>query len=98
DTLVADQLTRKIGKDKFKNMTLSNPRITWDELTIPEGTILTPKVTFTLTPKEDYEKASDPSETVTLTIRNLYKAADPNTNLFATQGASSSAVPNNTTT
>ncbi|MFL0973837.1 hemagglutinin, partial [Mycoplasmopsis synoviae] len=52
----------------------------------------------TLTPKEDYEKASDSSETVTLTIRNLYKAADPNTNLFATQGASSSAVPNNTTT
>ncbi|WP_318035589.1 hypothetical protein [Mycoplasmopsis synoviae] len=94
-TLVADQLTRKLGKDKFKNMVLSNPTITWDELTIPEGTILTPKVTFNLTPKEGYEKASDSSETVTLTIRNLYKAAAPNTNLFATQGASSSATPNN---
>ncbi|WP_369024391.1 hypothetical protein [Mycoplasmopsis synoviae] len=93
-TLVADQLTRKLGKDKFKNMVLSNPTITWDELTILEGTILTPKVTFNLTPKEGYEKATGSLETVTLTIRNLYKAADPNTNLFATQGASSSAVPN----
>ncbi|MFL0972941.1 hypothetical protein ACJOMT_03450 [Mycoplasmopsis synoviae] len=93
-TLVADKLTRKLGKDKFKNMVLSNPRITWDELTILEGTILTPKVTFNLTPKEGYEKATGSLETVTLTIRNLYKAADPNTNLFATQGASSSAVPN----
>ncbi|MFL0973879.1 hypothetical protein ACJOMP_04655, partial [Mycoplasmopsis synoviae] len=37
-------------------------------------------------------------EIVTLTIRNLYKAADPNTNLFATQGASSSATPKNTKT
>ncbi|MFL1049554.1 hypothetical protein ACJOMM_04035, partial [Mycoplasmopsis synoviae] len=35
---------------------------------------------------------------VTLTIRNLYKAADPNTNLFATQGDSSSAAPKNTKT
>nr|WP_082071155.1 hemagglutinin [Mycoplasmopsis synoviae] len=97
-TLVADQLTRKLGKDKFKNMVLSNPRITWDELTIPEGTILTSKVTFNLTPKEGYEKATGSLETVTLTIRNLYKAAAPNTNLFATQGASSSAAPKNTKT
>ncbi|MFL1038938.1 hemagglutinin, partial [Mycoplasmopsis synoviae] len=85
-TLVADKLTRKLRKDKFKNMVLSNPRITWDELTILEGTILTPKVTSNLTPKEGYEKATGSLETVTLTIRNLYKAADPNTNLFATQG------------
>ncbi|MFL1037942.1 hemagglutinin, partial [Mycoplasmopsis synoviae] len=35
-------------------------------------------------------------EKVTLTIRNLYKTAAPNTNLFATQGASSSAAPGNT--
>ncbi|AAZ43655.2 hypothetical protein [Mycoplasmopsis synoviae] len=96
-TLVANQLTRKLGKDKFKNMVLSNPRITWDELTIPEGTILTPKVTFNLTPKEGYEKATGSLETVTLTIRNLYKAAAPNTNLFATQGASSPAAPRGAT-
>ncbi|UZW64109.1 hemagglutinin [Mycoplasmopsis synoviae] len=96
-TLVADQLTKKLGEEKFKNMTLSNPTITWDELTIPEGTILTPKVTFTLTPKDGYTLADNSENTVTLTIRNLYKAADPNTNLFATQGASPSAAPGNTT-
>ncbi|MFA7729579.1 hemagglutinin, partial [Mycoplasmopsis synoviae] len=44
-----------------------------------------------------YEKASDSSETVTLTIRNLYKEANPDTNVFATQGASSSAAPRGAT-
>ncbi|AQT41476.1 hypothetical protein [Mycoplasmopsis synoviae] len=29
---LAEQLTKKLGKEKFKNMTLSNPRITWDEV------------------------------------------------------------------
>ncbi|MFA7700201.1 hypothetical protein ABC604_03410 [Mycoplasmopsis synoviae] len=94
-TLVADQLTKKLGEEKFKNMNLSNPTITWDELTIPEGTILTPKVTFTLTPKDGYTLADNSENTVTLTIRNLYKEANPDTNIFATQGTSSSATPNN---
>ncbi|MFL0990369.1 hypothetical protein ACJOMJ_03625, partial [Mycoplasmopsis synoviae] len=94
-TLVADQLTKKLGEEKFKNMSLSNPTITWDELTIPEGTILTPKVTFTLTPKDGYTLADNSENTVTLTIRNLYKEANPDTNIFATQGTSSSATPNN---
>ncbi|MFL1043539.1 hypothetical protein ACJOMY_03935, partial [Mycoplasmopsis synoviae] len=47
--------------------------------------------------KEGYEKATGSLETVTLTIRNLYKEANPDTNVFATQGASSSAAPDNTT-
>ncbi|MFL1058513.1 hemagglutinin, partial [Mycoplasmopsis synoviae] len=76
-------------------MSLSNPTITWDELTIPEGTILTPKVTFTLTPKNGYTLADNSENTVTLTIRNLYKEANPDTNIFATQGTSSSATSNN---
>ncbi|SYV94165.1 Uncharacterised protein, partial [Mycoplasmoides gallisepticum] len=76
-------------------MTLSDPKISWDESVIKKKTIFTPKVTFTLTPKEGYKKADDSSQTVTLTIRNLYKEADPNKNLFATQGASSSAAPQN---
>ncbi|WP_369024374.1 hypothetical protein [Mycoplasmopsis synoviae] len=29
---LAEQLTKKLGKEKFKNMTLSNPTITWDEV------------------------------------------------------------------
>ncbi|AFP78638.1 GA module-containing protein [Mycoplasmoides gallisepticum] len=94
-SLVSEQLTKKLGEEKFKNMTLSDPKISWDESVIKKKTIFTPKVTFTLTPKEGYKKADDSSQTVTLTIRNLYKEADPNTNLFATQGASSSAAPQN---
>ncbi|UBX99387.1 hemagglutinin [Mycoplasmopsis synoviae] len=96
-TLVADQLTRKLGEEKFKNMTLSNPRITWDEVEFSnKGSnklYLTPKVTFNLAAKGGYGKATDSLEKVTLTIRNLYKEANPDTNLFATQGASSSAAP-----
>ncbi|AAP56553.1 VlhA.4.10 variable lipoprotein family protein [Mycoplasmoides gallisepticum str. R(low)] len=94
-SLVSEQLTKKLGEEKFKNMTLSDPKISWDESVIKKKTIFTPKVTFTLTPKEGYKKADDSSQTVTLTIRNLYKEADPNKNLFATQGASSSAAPQN---
>ncbi len=100
-TLVADQLTRKLGEEKFKNMTLSNPTISWDEVKFSKGNVtklyLTPKVTFNLAAKEGYEKASDSSETVTLTIINLYKEANPDTNVFATQGASSSAAPRGAT-
>ncbi|MFL1073637.1 hemagglutinin, partial [Mycoplasmopsis synoviae] len=78
-SLVAEQLTKKLGKDKFKNMVLSNPEISWDEVRFSKGNVtklyLTTKVTFNLTPKEDYEKATDSLEKVTLTIRNLYKEA-----------------------
>ncbi|MFL1073735.1 hemagglutinin, partial [Mycoplasmopsis synoviae] len=83
-------------------MVLSTPTITWDEVRFFKGNVtklyLTPKVTFNLAAKEGYGKATDSLEKVTLTIRNLYKASDPNTNLFATQGASSSAAPKNTKT
>ncbi|MFA7728956.1 hemagglutinin [Mycoplasmopsis synoviae] len=95
-TLVADQLTRKLGEEKFKNMTLSNPTISWDEVKFSKGNVtklyLTPKVTFNLAAKEGYEKATDSLEKVTLTIRNLYKEANPDTNVFATQGTASSSV------
>ncbi|WP_225597230.1 hypothetical protein [Mycoplasmopsis synoviae] len=76
-------------------MNLSTPTITWDEVQFSNRLYLTPKVTFTLTPKEGYEKVSDSSETVTLTIRNLYKEANPDTNVFAIQGASPTAAPSN---
>ncbi|AAZ43634.1 hypothetical protein [Mycoplasmopsis synoviae] len=69
-TLVADQLTRKLGEEKFKNMTLSNPTITWDEVKFSKGNVtklyLTPKVTFNLAAKEGYGKATGSLETVTL--------------------------------
>ncbi|MEX0364280.1 hemagglutinin [Mycoplasmopsis synoviae] len=101
-SLVAEQLTKKLGEEKFKNMTLSNPEISWDEVKfsnkVSNKGYLTPKVTFNLTPKEDYKKASDSSEKVTLTIRNLYKEANSDTNVFATQGAYYTATPSDNAT
>ncbi|MFA7713142.1 hemagglutinin, partial [Mycoplasmopsis synoviae] len=101
-SLVADQLTKKLGKDKFKNMTLSNPTISWDEVEFSDKVsnkgYLTPKVAFNLAAKEDYKKASDSSEKVTLTIRNLYKEANSDTNVFATQGAYYTATPSDNAT
>ncbi|MBD5788784.1 phase-variable hemagglutinin [Mycoplasma synoviae GX11-T] len=98
-SLVAEQLTKKLGEEKFKNMVLSNPEISWDEVEFSKGNVtklyLTPKVTFNLAAKEGYGKVTGSLETVTLTIRNLYKETNPDTNVFATQGASSSATPNN---
>ncbi|WP_369027522.1 hemagglutinin [Mycoplasmopsis synoviae] len=94
---LAEQLTKKLGEEKFKNMVLSNPTISWDEVKFSNRLYLTPKVTFNLAAKEGYEKATGSLETVTLTIRNLYKEANPDTNVFATQGASSSAAPRGAT-
>ncbi|UBX99378.1 hemagglutinin [Mycoplasmopsis synoviae] len=96
-SLVADQLTKKLGEEKFKNMTLSNPRITWDELVRTEGTILTPKVTFNLAAKDGYTLAEGSATTVTLTIRVLYKDSNPTRNVLSTQGASYSSAPRGAT-
>ncbi|AWL84476.1 hemagglutinin [Mycoplasmopsis synoviae] len=90
---MAEQLTRKLGKDKFKNMTLTNPVISMDELIRSEGRYYTPKVTFNLTPKDGYTLADNSENTVTLTIRNLYKDSNPEVNVFQTQGSSPSAAP-----
>ncbi|MFL0990443.1 hypothetical protein ACJOMJ_04020, partial [Mycoplasmopsis synoviae] len=43
-SLIADQLTKKLGEEKFKNMTLSNRRISWDEVQFSNRLYLTPKV------------------------------------------------------
>nr|ADF45432.1 phase-variable surface lipoprotein hemagglutinin [Mycoplasmopsis synoviae] len=84
---LAEQLTKKLGEEKFKNMTLSNPKISWDKVEFSGRRYLTPKVTFNLTPKDGYTLADNSENTVTLTIRNLYKEANSDTNVFATQGA-----------
>ncbi len=98
-SLVAEQLTKKLGEEKFKNMTLSNPEISWDEVKFSnKGSnkgYLTPKVTFNLAAKDEYILAKESANTVTLTIRVLYKDSNLTRNVLSTQGASSSATPNN---
>ncbi|WP_318035626.1 hypothetical protein [Mycoplasmopsis synoviae] len=98
--VLEDQLTKKLGEEKFKNMTLSNTEISWDEVRFSNrGSnkgYLTPKVTFNLAAKNGYTLAKESANTVTLTIRVLYKDTNLTRNVLSTQGASSSATPNNT--
>ncbi|WP_117274814.1 hemagglutinin [Mycoplasmopsis synoviae] len=98
-SLVADQLTRKLGKDKFKNMVLSTPTITWDEVEFSNKgsnkVYLTPKVTFNLAAKDGYALAEGSTTTVTLTIRVLYKDSNLTRNVLSTQGAYYTAAPKN---
>ncbi|AKB11001.1 hypothetical protein VY93_01315 [Mycoplasmopsis synoviae ATCC 25204] len=92
---LAEQLTKKLGEEKFKNMVLSTPTITWDEVEFSGTHYLTPKATFNLATKEGYALAQDSANTVTLTIRVLCKDSNPEVNVFQTQGSSPSAAPSN---
>ncbi|WP_225601423.1 hemagglutinin [Mycoplasmopsis synoviae] len=98
-SLVADQLTKKLGEEKFKNMVLSTPTITWDEVEFSNKgsnkVYLTPKVTFNLAAKDGYALAEGSAATVTLTIRVLYKDSNLTRNVLSTQGAYYTAAPKN---
>ncbi|UBX98867.1 hypothetical protein [Mycoplasmopsis synoviae] len=98
-TLVADQLTRKLGSDKFKNVTLTNPQVSYEEVTVNSNTWKNPKVTFTIEAKPGYEltqPTTDPKQ-ISLTIRVLYENQASTQNLLTIQGASPSAAPRNAT-
>ncbi|MBD5788871.1 phase-variable hemagglutinin, partial [Mycoplasma synoviae GX11-T] len=94
-TLVADQLTRKLGSDKFKNVTLTNPQVSYEEVTVNTYTWKNPKVTFTVEAKPGYEltqPTTDPKQ-ISLTIRVLYSSQESNQNLLTIKGAYPSAAP-----
>ncbi|WP_082071161.1 hemagglutinin [Mycoplasmopsis synoviae] len=92
-----DQLVKKLGSKKFKNVKLTNPQVDWD---IVNSNQYRPKVTFDVTQKEGYElqSGSEFSQSLTMVIRVLYTTQSPNANVLQMQGASSLAVPNDTTT
>nr|WP_309299854.1 hypothetical protein [Mycoplasmopsis synoviae] len=87
-----DQLVKKLGSEKFKNVKLTNPRVDWD---IVNSNQYRPKVTFDVTQKEGYElqSGSEFSQSLTMVIRVLYTTQSPNANVLQMQGASSSAAP-----
>ncbi|MBD5789044.1 phase-variable hemagglutinin [Mycoplasma synoviae GX11-T] len=96
-TGLSEQLTKKLGVEKFKNVVLSNPQIIFEDVRLlTRGSVKFPKVTFTVTAKDGYQLASGEgtSTTLELKIRVLYSSSDPNALLLPYQGASSSAVPN----
>nr|WP_318035561.1 hypothetical protein [Mycoplasmopsis synoviae] len=87
-----DQLVKKLGSEKFKNVKLTNPQVDWD---IVNSNQYRPKVTFDVTQKEGYElqSGSEFSQSLTMVIRVLYTTQSPNANVLQMQGASSSAAP-----
>ncbi|AKB11012.1 hypothetical protein VY93_01425 [Mycoplasmopsis synoviae ATCC 25204] len=93
---LSDQLTKKLGVERFKNVVLSNPQIIFEDVRLlTRGSVKFPKVTFTVAAKDGYQLASGEgtSTTLELKIRVLYSSSNPNTLLLPYQGASPSAVP-----
>ncbi|MFL1059477.1 hemagglutinin, partial [Mycoplasmopsis synoviae] len=52
---LSEQLTKKLGVDKFKNVTLTNPQVSYEEVTVNSNTWKNPKVTFNIQAKPGYQ-------------------------------------------
>ncbi|MFA7700236.1 hemagglutinin [Mycoplasmopsis synoviae] len=96
---LSEQLTKKLGAERFKNVVLSNPQITVEDVMLSSGSVKFPKATFRVAAKDGYQLASGEgtSTTLELKIRVLYSSSDPNTLLLPYQGASPSAAPRGAT-
>nr|ADF45430.1 phase-variable surface lipoprotein hemagglutinin [Mycoplasmopsis synoviae] len=97
---LSDQLTKKLGAERFKNVVLSNPQIIFEDVRLlTRGSVKFPKVTFTVAAKDGYQLTSGEGTTTTLElkIRVLYSTSDPNALLLPYQGVSSSAAPRGAT-
>nr|WP_224760411.1 hemagglutinin [Mycoplasmopsis synoviae] len=93
-----DQLVKKLGSEKFKNVVLSQPNVTLETFTWNRQTWGIPTVTFNLAAKEGYEKAKNSANTIALKIRVVYNSNNTNEILFPIQGASPTAAPSGANT
>ncbi|AQT41466.1 hypothetical protein ACJOMT_03565 [Mycoplasmopsis synoviae] len=96
---LSEQLTKKLGADKFKNVTLSSPKVTYE--TISTGSeVKIPKVTFTVTAKNGYNLIAPKGDAkqISLSIRVLYTSASSTENALRYQGVSFSAAPSGANT
>ncbi|ULL02632.1 hemagglutinin [Mycoplasmopsis synoviae] len=93
---LAEQLTKKLGANKFKNVVLTAPTVSYED---GGSNTRIPKVTFTLHGKDGYTLQTDNGATssLTLSIRVLYTSASSTQNALRYQGASSSAAPSGST-
>ncbi|AKB10998.1 hypothetical protein [Mycoplasmopsis synoviae] len=91
---LSEQLTKKLGADKFKNVTLTNPVISYDDVSTGRD-VRIPKVTFTVAAKDGYNLTKPTGETkqITLSIRVLYTSENQTENALRYQGVSFSAAP-----
>ncbi|MBD5788934.1 phase-variable hemagglutinin [Mycoplasma synoviae GX11-T] len=94
-----DQLTKRLGSDKFKNVKLTYRSITLTDFTAGRGvTRWYPTVKFSVEAKDDYALDSTSASELDLVVRVLYKSAEANAaNAFTHEGASPSAAPGNPT-
>ncbi|AAZ43661.2 putative phase-variable hemagglutinin [Mycoplasmopsis synoviae 53] len=94
---LSEQLTRKLGSDKFKNVTLTNPVITYEKVTVNTYTWKNPKVTFNIQAKPGYQltEPTTDSKQISLTIKVLYENQAYTQNLLTIQGAYPFAAPSN---
>ncbi|WP_225597236.1 hemagglutinin [Mycoplasmopsis synoviae] len=94
-----DQLTKRLGSDKFKNVKLTYKSITLTDFTVAEATRWNPTVKFNVKANEGYTLDTNSAKEIDLVVRVLYNSAEANAaNVFTHEGASSSAAPGNTKT
>ncbi|UBX97226.1 hemagglutinin [Mycoplasmopsis synoviae] len=89
---LSDQLTKKLGAERFKNV-----KLTFKNATFVGTNIKTPTVKFTVKAKEGYTLTTGDNASATeisLVVRVLYNRGSESTIQMPTQGASSSAAPN----
>ncbi len=96
---LSEQLTKKLGANKFKNVVLATPTVSYEEVTVNSNTWKNPKVTFAVEAKPGYQLASGAgtSTTLELKIRVLYTSESSTQNLLTIQGASPTAAPSGST-
>ncbi|MFL0990393.1 hemagglutinin, partial [Mycoplasmopsis synoviae] len=93
-----DQLTKRLGSDKFKNVKLTYASVTLTDFTAGRGVIRWyPTVKFRVEAKDDYALDSTSASELDIVVRVLYESAEANAaNVFTHEGDSSSAAPGNT--
>ncbi|MFL0972942.1 hemagglutinin, partial [Mycoplasmopsis synoviae] len=91
---LSEQLTKKLGADKFKNVNLTNPVISYDDVSTGRD-VRIPKVTFTVTAKDGYNLIAPEGDAkqISLSIRVLYTSQNQTENALRYQGVSFSAAP-----
>ncbi|MFL0990365.1 hemagglutinin [Mycoplasmopsis synoviae] len=96
---LSEQLTKKLGADKFKNVKLTYKSITLTDFTVDRATRWYPTVKFSVEANEGYTLNTNSTKEIDLVVRVLYKSAEANAaNVFTHEGASASAAPKNTKT
>ncbi|AAZ43641.2 hypothetical protein [Mycoplasmopsis synoviae] len=84
-----DQLTKKLGAERFKNV-----KLTFKEASFSGDDIKTPTVNFTVAAQDGYTLDNSTNE-ISLVVRVLYNRDNESTIQMPKQGASPSAAPSN---